>query len=1151
MPTANDLKKPYLTTARHLRIFISSTFCDMQKEREILVKHIFPEIKKIARERFVEISKVDLRWGVTPEQSESGQALKICLGEIKKCKESPVFFIGILGERYGWVPTRTDMEIFDDEQYRWLKNNTDRSVTELEILYGVLNYPSQNQVSYFYFRDPALSREIETQFTQDSIETQKQQALKTTIQNTKKVSIDGYQTIEEFGERVLEDMRAELDRLFPLEDAPTLLEQERISHAQFAASRKTIYIPDEIVDGEFDAFVQSATPYLMLYADSGMGKSALIAHMVERYSAKNPDAFVIEHYIGGGGGNSSSLPSLLLRIMSELKEKYEITDELPSFDKLEDEFVLWFYKIPNDAIVTIFIDALNQLDERSNYRWIPQTLPANVKIVLSSIEDINIIAEVKNITLSPLSTQKQNGIFEAYLTKFGKNFTDKQIDKMVSSEATKNPLYFKVLLDELRVFGSYDNLDSELDELLSKREIDDLFEKVLSRLENDYDKDGILKEILSLIWCSKEGMNEDELLEIINGIDIEEYQERVSELRVTKMELSHILLSLDEHLIDKEGKLNFFHTYLAKAIQDRYLQDALEINAYRICIADYFQHGLDLGNKSIDRIAIELPYQYHLLRDEKHLLDTIGDFRVFNYKDNVNWEIEIHGYYLSIKNILEKEDIFYQKLFTQINQNNELQFFYLFSFSVYCKKYISIEKAKRTAKRTIKIGLEWFGNKNANTLDALMLLGSLYYLEEKNIQAEKIFNFVIKTIIESGQFSQKEYFGIFYSALDNLGLIAQRQSDYKKAFKHHQLTVGIFESFFGSSDNHTLIAMNNLAMSHQNIGEYPEAETLFLKVLKSRLEKFESEHIDVLHSKTALALLYLDQKNYKRCLELLKEVFAIMIKKLGLHHDETLNTAGSLCKLYTESKDNSVLEYLKTIYSQETDRVSFVNIFGSIAMLYFDQKEYKKGQKLLIIALTENRKQVDVYTINNMNMLGANSQSDGDYDKALCLYFATIKTQQELGIYDRDSLETMDNIAEIYSLKGKINKVRIQLEKTLNLKLTVLGEKNPDTLMTIINLAMIYHEIPEKYNDAFQMMQYAFQIAQKELGDSDVITLNSMNYLGLFYYKDNKKEFSYGLFKEAYELGRIAFGEDNESVQQFKSNYYRIKQELENDYILF
>lgn len=46
---------------RHLRIFISSTFRDMQQKREELVKFIFPDIKKIERERFFEITEVDLR----------------------------------------------------------------------------------------------------------------------------------------------------------------------------------------------------------------------------------------------------------------------------------------------------------------------------------------------------------------------------------------------------------------------------------------------------------------------------------------------------------------------------------------------------------------------------------------------------------------------------------------------------------------------------------------------------------------------------------------------------------------------------------------------------------------------------------------------------------------------------------------------------------------------------------------------------------------------------------------------------------------------------------------------------------------------------------------------------------------------------------
>lgn len=37
--------------SRHIRVFISSTFRDMQKERELLVKHTFPKIKAYTRER--------------------------------------------------------------------------------------------------------------------------------------------------------------------------------------------------------------------------------------------------------------------------------------------------------------------------------------------------------------------------------------------------------------------------------------------------------------------------------------------------------------------------------------------------------------------------------------------------------------------------------------------------------------------------------------------------------------------------------------------------------------------------------------------------------------------------------------------------------------------------------------------------------------------------------------------------------------------------------------------------------------------------------------------------------------------------------------------------------------------------------------------
>ncbi|MBI5222841.1 hypothetical protein HY990_00300, partial [Candidatus Micrarchaeota archaeon] len=50
-----------------------STFRDMHDEREELVKRIFPELRKRCRERFVELTDVDLRWGISDEQKAKGK----------------------------------------------------------------------------------------------------------------------------------------------------------------------------------------------------------------------------------------------------------------------------------------------------------------------------------------------------------------------------------------------------------------------------------------------------------------------------------------------------------------------------------------------------------------------------------------------------------------------------------------------------------------------------------------------------------------------------------------------------------------------------------------------------------------------------------------------------------------------------------------------------------------------------------------------------------------------------------------------------------------------------------------------------------------------------------------------------------------------
>jgi nephrocystin-3 len=124
------------TQNRRIRVFVSSTFRDMMGERDELMTHAWPELRRFCRERQVELVEVDLRWGIAEEQSTRKETLKLCLDEIRSCRP---FFIGLLGERYGWVPGDDAFTADLREEQPWLENLRDRSVTELEILHTTTN----------------------------------------------------------------------------------------------------------------------------------------------------------------------------------------------------------------------------------------------------------------------------------------------------------------------------------------------------------------------------------------------------------------------------------------------------------------------------------------------------------------------------------------------------------------------------------------------------------------------------------------------------------------------------------------------------------------------------------------------------------------------------------------------------------------------------------------------------------------------------------------------------------------------------------------------------------------------------------------------------------------------------------------------------
>ena len=134
--------------AQSVRLFISSTFQDLQAERDVLVKRVFPALRAHCEARGVNWGEIDLRWGITVAEADEGRVLPICLDEIDECRP---FFMAILGHRYGWVPEAIDNDLL--ERHPWLGELAGRSVTELEIHYGALQ--TRKAQALFYLKDPA------------------------------------------------------------------------------------------------------------------------------------------------------------------------------------------------------------------------------------------------------------------------------------------------------------------------------------------------------------------------------------------------------------------------------------------------------------------------------------------------------------------------------------------------------------------------------------------------------------------------------------------------------------------------------------------------------------------------------------------------------------------------------------------------------------------------------------------------------------------------------------------------------------------------------------------------------------------------------------------------------------------------------------
>jgi len=582
---------------RVIRVFVSSTFRDMHAEREELVKRVFPQLRKLCEHRSVTWGEVDLRWGITHEQSAEGKVLPICLDEIRRCRP---YFIGLLGQRYGWVPHEIPRELIELEP--WLAEHLEHSITELEILHGVLNNPEMAEHGYFYFRDPAYLDTLPVEQratyhegpTPEDIEEsgpeeagrraeerkRKLAALKQRIRASDFPVRENYQDAQELGELVLRDMTAVIDQLYPEGSEPEPLDREATEHEAFAASRAGVYIGRQAYFDRLDAHAQSDGPPLVVLGESGSGKSALLANWALRYRNAHPDDLLLMHFIGASP-YSADWEAMLRRIMGEFRRRFDIREEIPSEpDALRAAFTNWLHVAATRGRVVLILDALNQLEDRDaapDLFWLPTEIPANVRMILSTLpgrplEELEKRAWPR-LQVEPLEPDERRRLITEYLAQYAKAISPARVERIAGAAQTANPLYLRALLEELRVFGVHEQIDQRIDHYLAGTTVEALYGKILGRYEDDYecDRSGLVREAMSLLWAARRGLSEAELLELLgsNGEPL------------PGAYWSPLYLAAEQSLVSRAGLIGFFHDYLRQAVRSRYLGSVDIFNAAR------------------------------------------------------------------------------------------------------------------------------------------------------------------------------------------------------------------------------------------------------------------------------------------------------------------------------------------------------------------------------------------------------------------------------------------------------------------------------------------------------------------------------------------------------------------------------------------
>ncbi len=922
MATQSRFDRHILIDNRQVRIFLSSTFSDMQEERTALLK-TFDALHVKAHRRNVDLTVLDLRWGVTDEEARSGKVISVCLNEIE---HSHPFFIGLLGSRYGYAPEAGELDKSPDllERYPWLADDiaARRSITEMEMLYGVLR--NENDVdAAFYIRQNG---------TPD--DDPRQTALKERIRGQQRYPVADYASVDELCTMVEREVTTMLDRHFPDVEA-TPLERERTAHRAYANSLLGHFVGRDEELGWLDDFVRSAERHLVVTGESGMGKSALLARWCRQHE-ESDDFNLVYHFVGNSLG-SSSYEGILRHLCDEIYYLYCI-DKVEGLthngrpEKPEEEAQRLVAEVGRRSQpLVVVIDGINQLSAPMDEKlllWLPAA-NAQVRFIFTTLQDDDTMRTFERRgysvrTLHPLTDGQRRRFAEGYLERVGKHLNSAQWKRIMDDPETQNTLVLRTLLDELICFGSHERLDTRIDFYLAAQGIEDFFDHVLQRMEETYNNgQDLVRHTLTLLALSEHGLREKELLAITG---------------FRQIDWNLFYCAFFNHLVVRNGIITFSHHYVAAAVNHRYIIDDA------VTITSYCREIIDLFDKQpiSNRRTSELAHQYYYIKDWDGLHNTILCHEAFYYLNNSNPSLLSH-YWSSLLNTMNPK----YSLANYINLDVNKKYFDLSIFhndvGLFIAKYFS---DYQLALKYVKSALSF--REKTEYLNSPAIANSynnIGYIHEKNGEYSLALDFFLKAVSirekilgYTDRDTMSSYINIGYT-YSQLGLSQKAMDFFYKALRINQT--------LGENSNETARLINNIGELYLNNRVIEEALSFFFTALNIWKKNNGEINLDTATAYNNIGVAYSQKGELDNAKQYFETSLSILERIVAPIHPIIATTLNNLSTIYFELEQyEKALEYSlrdieickKTIGEKHPDTAISYSTAGMIFHKIGDQK---------------------------------------------------------------------------------------------------------------------------------------------------------------------------------------------------------------------